>query len=271
MRWKTIARWTAAAGAVAVTAVIGCQPAGATTYPSSMDALGDSMTRAFNTCLLPWVDCPRNSWAGGTESAVNSYYQRLRKLNPAIQYHNGNIAVTGARMKDLPRQAKVAVAGRVDLVTILMGNNDACSGGTDVRTFAGQFREAMDTLHQGLPDARIKVVSIPDIHQLWELLHTDKSAVAKWGTFHECDALLANPTSTAAADVHRRNGFRQRIIDYNTQLAVICAEYTQCEHDGGAGFETRFTADDVSTVDYFHPSTKGQALIAQVAWNALGY
>ncbi|MGV9297305.1 hypothetical protein [Amycolatopsis sp. NPDC003676] len=46
-----LARWAAAAGVAAVTAVLGCQPAGAATYPTSMAALGDSMTRAFNTCL----------------------------------------------------------------------------------------------------------------------------------------------------------------------------------------------------------------------------
>ncbi len=229
-----------------------------------MAALGDSMTRAFNTCLLPWTDCVRNSWATGTD--VDSYYQRLRK--PEIANHN--FALTGARMKDLPRQAKVAVASRVDLVTVLMGNNDACSGGTDAATFASQFKEAMTTLQEGVPGAQVKVVSIPDIYQLWDLLHTNKSAVAKWGAFHECDALLANPTSTAPADQQRRDAFRQRIVDYNARLAAVCAEFAQCQYDGGAGFAARFDPSDVSTVDYFHPSAKGQALIADVAWKALG-
>lgn len=173
-------------------------------------------------------------------------------------------------MNDLPRQAKAAVASRVDLVTVLMGNNDACSGGTEVGTFESQFKEAMTTLAQGLLEVQVKVVSIPDIYQLWDVLHTNQAAVAKWGTFHECDALLANATSTAPADQQRREAFRQRIVDYNAKLAS-CGEYAHCQFDGGAGFEARFDPSDVSTVDYFHPSAKGQALIADVAWKALGY
>ena len=92
-----------------------------------------------------------------------------------------------------------------------------------------------------------------------------------WNTYHECDALLANPTSTDPADVARRDAFRQRVIDYNTQLATICAKYSQCQFDNGAGFNARFTTADVSTVDYFHPSIDGQTLIANVAWKAVGY
>ncbi|WP_037360482.1 SGNH/GDSL hydrolase family protein [Amycolatopsis orientalis] len=264
MNRKPVARWAVAVVAFAA-AVLGCPSASAAPAPTSMAALGDSMTRAFNTCLLPWTDCVRNSWATGT--AIDSYYQRSRM--PAGANHN--FAVSGARMNDLPRQAKAAVASRVGLVTVLMGNNDACSGGTSVETFAGQFKEAMSTLRQGLPGAQVKVVSIPDIYQLWDILHTDKSAVAKWGTFHECDALLANPTSTAPADQQRREAFRQRIVDYNAELAAVCAEYAQCEYDGGAGFAARFDPSDVSTVDYFHPSVQGQALIADVAWKSLGY
>lgn len=267
MHGKSVTRWVAAVGVTVVTAVLGCQPAGAAAYPTSMAALGDSMTRAFNTCAMPWTDCVRNSWATGT--AVDSYSERLRKLESDVATHN--LAVSGARMSDLPRQAKAAVSNHVGLVTVLMGNNDACSGGTAVETFASQFKEAMTTLRQGLPNAQVKVVSIPDIYQLWVLLHTDKSAVAKWGTFHECDALLTNPTSTAPADQQRRDAFRQRVIAYNAQLAAVCAEFSQCEYDGGAGFAARFDASDLSTVDYFHPSVKGQGLIADVVWKALGY
>ncbi|WP_116203125.1 hypothetical protein [Amycolatopsis circi] len=87
----------------------------------------------------------------------------------------------------------------------------------------------------------------------------------------ECDALLANAASTAPADQQRRNAFRQRIVDDNAKLAAVCAEYTHCQYGGGAGFAARFDPGDVSTVDYFHPSTKGQGLVADVASKVLGY
>ena len=52
-------------------------------YPNSMAATGDSITRAFNTCSFPFTDCPQNSWATGTEAAVNSFYLRIRERNRA--------------------------------------------------------------------------------------------------------------------------------------------------------------------------------------------
>lgn len=86
-----------------------------------------------------------------------------------------------------------------------------------------------------------------------------------------CQALLDNPTSTAPADMQRRQTFRQRIIDYNSVLHNVCALYARCEYDGGVSFATNFQKTHVSTRDYFHPSVQGQALIADVTWNALGY
>ena len=41
-------------------------------YPNSMASTGDSITRGFNTCSFPFIDCPQNSWSTGTSSTVNS-------------------------------------------------------------------------------------------------------------------------------------------------------------------------------------------------------
>lgn len=69
----------------------------------------------------------------------------------------------------------------------------------------------------------------------------------------------------------RRAAFRQRIVDYNAVLERVCAAYARCEFDGRAGFNTDFERRHVATQDYFHPSIEGQALIAKVAWTAVGY
>lgn len=242
--------------------------------PSSMDSLGDSITRAFNTaCPFYWTDCAlSNSWATGENSKVNSVYTRLTAFGPVTRY---NDAVSGAKMVDLPGQATTAVGRKVELVTILMGANDACGGSsgvmTEVASYQANFEKAMATLSSGLPNADIKVGSLPDIYQLWELFHNNKSAVSAWQTFKMCESMLANPTSTAPADVERRTNVRHRIQAYNSVLQTVCAKYANCEYDGGAGFNTKFKTEHVSTADYFHPSVAGQALIASVAWTALGY
>jgi hypothetical protein len=153
-----------------------------------------------------------------------------------------------------------------------MGANDVCASSeaamTPVATFRAQFEQAMATLSAGLPNARIYVVSIPDVHQLWAIYKDSFSAQIVWSLGSICQSMLARPTSTAAADVARRNRVRQRNIAYNTQLAQVCAIYVHCRFDGNAIFNTAFVRSDVSTRDYFHPSVAGQTKLAAVSWSA---
>ena len=44
-------------------------------YPKSIASTGDSITRAFNDCWFPYVDCPSASWSTGTASY--SHYRRI--------------------------------------------------------------------------------------------------------------------------------------------------------------------------------------------------
>jgi lysophospholipase L1-like esterase len=237
-----------------------------------MASTGDSITRAFNTCAFPFIDCPSNSWSTGTSTAVNSHYRRILAANPAISGRNHNDAVSGAEMSELQAQAQRAVGQGVEYVTILMGANDACasseSGMTPVATYRAQFAGAMATLAAGLPSARIYLVSVPDLYRLWQIYHDSFAARWTWTLIGICQSMLARPGSTAQADVDRRNRVRQRVIDYNAQLADVCAAYVHCRYDGNAAFNADFVRSDVSTRDYFHPSVAGQAKAAAVTWAA---
>jgi lysophospholipase L1-like esterase len=275
------ARVLAALGLVA--ALVGCeqqttQPAASRppAYPSSMDALGTSTTRGYNTdCPTAWIDCPDNSWATGTNAAVHSIYLRLLALNPRLRNNNANDAVSGSMMADLVQQARSAVRRNVELVTIAMGTNDACGGRAGVMTkvsaFRTDFTRAMDTLTSGLPQASIRVVSIPNVYRWWELFHADPNAVKAWSAAPFCDTLLADPTSSAKADVDRRAAVRARVVDFNNVLAQVCAAYPRCRTDGGAAFNAPVTTADVSTNDYWHPSIAGQSVTARVVWRAFGF
>jgi lysophospholipase L1-like esterase len=175
-------------------------------------------------------------------------------------------------MAGAPAQAAQAVAQQVDYVTVLMGANDACTSTeaqmTPVATFRAQFQAAMDTLSAGSPNAYAYVLSVPDIYNLWAILHDNASARSTWSLFGICQSMLANPQSTAQADVDRRNRVRQRVVDFNTQLAEVCAAYIHCRFDNNAVFNTVFTPSDVTTRDYFHPSLSGQAKVATVSYAA---
>ena len=127
----------------------------------------------------------------------------------------------------------------------------------------------MATLSTASPGTNVLVVSIPDVYQLWNLFKNNFFARFIWAAAGICQSLLANPGSTQAADVQRRAAVRQRNIDFNAQLAAVCAQFDRCRFDANAAFNTAFTTGDVSG-DYFHPSVQGQAKLAAVSW-AAGY
>ncbi|HUP27311.1 MAG TPA: SGNH/GDSL hydrolase family protein [Chloroflexia bacterium] len=241
-------------------------------YPASMASTGDSITRAFNTGTIPFTDAPSNSWSTGTNASVISNYSRILANQPLMAGHGYNDAVTGAQMADLNAQAGSAVSQGVEYITILMGANDACTSSesemTPVATYRAQFESALDRLTSGRPDARIYVLSVPDIYNLWFVLHDNSSARTAWSFYGICQSMLANPLSNEQPDIDRRARVRQRVIDYNSQLAQVCATRIHCRFDGNAIFNTLFQPSDVSTRDYFHPSIQGQGRLADVSYNA---
>jgi|CXWL01.1.fsa_nt_gi lysophospholipase L1-like esterase len=242
-----------------------------TGYPNSMAATGDSITVAATTC--GGTNCPAYSWSTGTDPAVNSHYSRILAANSLVSGNNFNNAVSGTKMGALNGQAVTVNAQNVDYVTMLAGANDICNTPgeatmTSVATYRAQFQTGMNTLSAGSPDARFFVASVPDVYHLWSILHTDPAATARWSASSICQAMLANPTSFAQADIDRRDRVRQRIVDYNTQLQEVCAQYIHCRFDNNAAFNWAFTVSDITTTDYFHPSIQGQAGAASVTYGA---
>lgn len=240
--------------------------------PNSMASLGDSITRAFNACGW-FFDCTSRSFSTGSYSSVNSHYRRILAVNSNIYGRNYNDARSGAKAADMAGQAQTAVGQGVQYVTMLIGANDACTSSessmTSVSTFRSQIDAALNTLKSGLPNARVAVISIPDIKRLWEVGRNSSSARSAWSLFGICQSMLANPLSTAEADVARRDRVRQRVIDFNTQLAQACAAYgANCDFDDNAVFSYPFQLSHLSTWDYFHPNTSGQAVLASVSYTA---
>lgn len=242
---------------------------------TSMASLGDSITRAYNTGPSSFVDYPANSWATGTTTSVNSHYLRLRAVAPSMVAFND--AVSGAKVANLAAQVGTANAQQVDYVTILIGGNDVCTSSEASMTSVAAFRSSLDAALSALgavsPNASVYVLSIPDVYNLWSILKNNGSARFVWALFRICQSMLVRPLSTLPADVQRRANVSQRNKDFNEQLRQACAAYVpvgKCRYDGGATFNTKFVAADVSTRDYFHPSLAGQTKLAAVSW-AAGY
>jgi lysophospholipase L1-like esterase len=254
---------------VAAPSPSGGPPAAVAGMPASMAALGDSITTGYGSCLT-LSNCLRNSWTTGDGTLVNSQYKRILAKNAAIRGHAHNFGSAGAVAADLGAQVSATVAAKPDYVTLLIGANDACRSSvgamTGTATFKSQVNSALNSLKAGLPNARLLVVSIPDVYHVWSVGHTNKAAVEVWN-FGVCPALLANPTSTATADATRRTQFRDRIDAYNQVLETACSSYgARCRSDGGAVHRVQFGLDELSSLDFFHPNTTGQSNLANVTW-----
>lgn len=273
-------RWAVALGVLVAVVGLACKapassdpsappPAPRGDLPSSMVALGDSLTAAYGSCLAP-VSCPRNSWSTGNGTQVRSHYQRILAANAAIRGHARNVSQPGAMAADLAGQARVATTSAVEYVTVQIGGNDACRDHIEDMTRPDVFRadvdEALAILKRGMPKARVLLVSVPDIYRVWEVGRSNRIAVGVWES-GVCPSLLANPGSTAVADMARRKAFRDRIIAYNRELSAACAAYgPRCRWDNGAAFADRFELTDLCALDFFHPNAAGQNALAEVTF-----
>jgi lysophospholipase L1-like esterase len=245
------------------------QPAwAAPPLPSSMAAIGDSITRAYDVCCS-YGDHPGQSWSTGSTSydGIASHYERIRQLNPAITGHAANDAVTGAKMAAAPNQATQAVGQDARYVTILLGANDLCTSSpetmTPTDTFRAQFSQALATLMAQDRKPHVFVSSIPNIYQLWQVLHTNSVARWVWANFHICQSMLA-----ASNTETQRQQVKTREEAFNQILADVCGGYARCRWGQGAVYNYQFSASQVSTLDFFHPSLSGQASLAAVTWAA---
>ncbi|GAB2902783.1 SGNH/GDSL hydrolase family protein [Streptomyces mayteni] len=237
------------------------------TAPESVAAIGDSITRAFDACSV-LSDCPEASWATGTDANVDSLAQQL--LGEATAERSWNLAATGARVTDLPAQAAEAVRHRPELVTVLIGANDACAADVASMTSPAEFRaeltEAFGVIRDELPETGIYVSSVPDLMRLWEEGSESFMARTVWQMANICPSMLSDATDDGAAAGERRAEVRARVQEYNTVLDDVCASDELCRYDGGAVFDFRFTSSHLSDWDWFHPSREGQSELAALAY-----
>ncbi len=242
-------------------------PPGWDRTPRSLAAVGDSITRGFDACSV-LSDCPEVSWATGTDKAVKSLAVRLLGAAGAAG-SSWNYAVTGARMADLPGQMARAADRRPELVTVMIGANDACRATagamTSAEDFHASFEDAIETLRESTPKAQVYVSSVPDLKRLWSQGRTSPLGKQVW-KLGICPSILAEPDALDTKANRRRDRVQDRVKAYNEVLEDVCAKDRYCRFDGGAVFKYRFGAAQLSKWDWFHPSRNGQARLAEIAY-----
>jgi hypothetical protein len=243
-----------------------------TGYPNSIVVLGTSAaTGTASDPAHPYRQAPANSWATGTNPAVQSVYSRILAANPAIKGHDVNLSRDEATVKDLATQARKAVALRPKpgLVLVEMEGDIECDGKNDSRVaqFGTDLGAALGTLTKGLPNAQIFVVSawgsFPSYVKYLDGLSTGERLK------HAGKSLCQLVESPSARVVPSHVAYVKKYVDaYDKQLASVCAQSPRCHYDGGAAQAMATTAADIS-VDQNHLTIQGQAKLAAIEWAAL--
>ncbi|AOR34563.1 hypothetical protein BFF78_29090 [Streptomyces fodineus] len=238
--------------------------------PDSIAAVGDSITRGFDACTV-LSDCPEVSWATGSDAKVDSLAVRLLGVAGAAE-RSWNYAVTGARMADLPDQMSQAAGRGPQLVTVMVGANDACRSSaramTSVSDFRADFEEALHTLRAASPRTQVYVASVPNLKRLWSQGRTNPLGKEVW-KLGICPSMLSDADDLTGAATLRREKVQQRVVEYNRVLKEVCAKDSRCRFDGGAVYDYRFGTDQLSHWDWFHPSKDGQARLAAIAYRTI--
>ncbi|MGA6872508.1 SGNH/GDSL hydrolase family protein [Streptomyces pratensis] len=238
--------------------------------PASVAAVGDSITRGFDACSV-LADCPEVSWATGTDAGVRSLAVRLLGPSKAAS-HSWNHAVSGARMAQLPEQMALAAQERPELLTVMIGANDACRDAVDLMTpvagFRASFEASMRQLRASAPKTQVYVSSVPDLKRLWSTGRENPLGKQIW-KLGICRSMLGDADDMGAAAVARRDAVRERVVAYNEVLRDVCARDERCRYDGGAVFDYRFTGEQLSEWDWFHPGRDGQARLAEIAYRTV--
>ncbi|MET4157307.1 GDSL-type esterase/lipase family protein [Agromyces sp. PvR057] len=274
----------AALAVLAIAALAGCapsaaappdlteleQPTGAPTV-ATLGILGDSVSLGVNACAEPG-QCAKASWSGGSDPAVGSIAARLAAAS-GTEPNVVNAAKDGGDVEDALGLADEVVAAQPELVTVLLGGNDACAPTlgemTSTADYEARLGQLLTRLNDDVPGATILVLSVPDLHHLWEIGRSDGGAVQAWNSSPSCKNLLGSADDDSAEANERRDAVAARVVEYNAVIQQVCAAAERCIDDEGAVYAYPFTTDEISSIDHFHPSITGQQVIAEIAWQAL--
>ena len=236
-------------------------------YPSSIAVLAHSGATGENSDpRQPGVEVRENSWATGTNPAVNSVDRRILAKNPAIEGHNVNLAHGSATVRDLVLQAERAVAmePKPELIIIqIMDADMVCPAKSrDYSAFRATFVSALEVLARGAPDSKVFVVSQFGSPSNWRMLRpAERMRVGGTGPCAFLDP-QGRPVPKELARLERI------IHGYEAQLEAGCKLIPQCRYDGGA-FGRIVDKRAYWSSDLNHFSIKGHAKAAAVAWAAM--
>jgi len=216
---------------------------------------------------------PQNSWATGTNPAVDSIYQRLAAVAPTTRGHAVNEAAGGAPAATLVGQATQAlrVVPNPRLVIIeIIGTDIRCDGSdsSNYPIFGQQVKAALDLIARQAPHATILLVSWPGrpLQASKAIIGTAAVPIAQANSASEmCSPFDPN----LRLDMKHIRTWTGIIEGYESEQAKVCATVPGCHTDNGRAthFHVRTSYYNYTKDwDYQHYNVAGLAALAKFMW-----
>jgi hypothetical protein len=251
-------------------------------YPNAFVVVGDAgATGLGSDPAHPSRDQLQNSWATGTNPAVQSVYMRLLAVYAAVRGHGTNLARDELTTAQFEAQVRKAASLRPtpELVIVQISDRDlATCDGNDAANYAAvrsDWSSALGSLTKALPNARILLVStwggsygtpwgsidayvkyLDGLDTNTRLTHAGK---------HLCQ-LVESPSGRVVPE--RVAYVKKTWAGYEAQKAAACAAVPQCLYDHGAAMRLAVTGDDIAHGGSYM-TVAGNAQFAAAEWKAL--
>jgi lysophospholipase L1-like esterase len=218
-------------------------------------SLGDSITRGFNAKRLG--DNTSFSWATGEE--VHSFWERLSPQSGDRVY---NLAVVGAQSGDIGTQL-LFMPEVPTHVTMLIGANDMCRNKPLEHTIAN-IKDNISAIYKRGANIALTVVPIPKISSVYYAKKDERWCRFVWSISGLCSGFIGIHTSEEVILENQRllDGLNSAILEIVGQFNST-NEHPRIRFNPEIGIAELFN-DDISDIDCFHPSIKGQQRIADM-------
>jgi len=235
-------------------------------------ALGNSRLTGENSDpQRPGEAALQNSWATGTNPAVDSIYQRLAAVDPTMRGHAVNAAGVGAPTGSLVGQAITAlgVVPNPRLVIIdIIGTDIRCDGSdsSNYPVFGLQVKAAIDFIARLAPHATILLMSRPG-----RPLPDSKAIIGTPGAAAPISQAQSGSDICSPFDPDLRLDMKHittltGIIEgYEPEQAKVCATVPECHTDNGRATHFQVPASYYSS-DWEHLNVTGLAALAAFMW-----
>ena len=256
-------------------------------------------------CLLGG-DQPEHSWFNGWDSDVFSIHDRYKQLDSSIAANknaaaSGSEMLGGSNNFAVQASNIVAQTNTPDHVEVELGGNDICNRDctdpancsdplyTDSQ-WQNAVRAGLDILVDGLPNgSTVHLGAVPRVQDLRAAGLAKQSSQwwkvnckSLWSTFGVCRIATNGGTMNGESHAQRYAAINDAQRRYNEILAQEAAAYNSnsngqnprgievvsnyVDEQTPSGGTYQFGKNDIDGGDCFHPSIRGQNLVAEQLW-----